>query len=68
MERAKDLLPIQYYHIVFAIPNILNPLTLKNKEEIYSILFKASAESLKELSSDSKYLGAQIGFISILHT
>lgn len=67
-ERAKDLLPIQYYHMVFTIPNILNPVTLRNKEEIYSILFKASAESLKELSADPKYLGAQIGFISILHT
>ncbi|MBF8984900.1 IS91 family transposase [Lutibacter sp. B2] len=66
--RNKDLLPIEYYHVVFTIPNELNPLTLRNKKIIYSILFKASAETLKELSEDPKYIGAEIGFISILHT
>ncbi|MGF7059957.1 IS91 family transposase [Brassicibacter mesophilus] len=67
-ERKKDLLPIQYFHVVFTIPDELNPLTLRNKKEIYSILFKASSETLIELSEDIKYLGANIGFISILHT
>lgn len=66
--RNKDLLPIEYYHVVFTIPNELNKLTLRNKKIIYSILFKASAETLKELSEDPKYIGADIGFISILHT
>lgn len=60
--RNKDLLPIEYYHVVFTIPNELNPLALRNKEVIYSILFKASAETLKELSEDPKYIGAEIGF------
>ena len=67
-DRKKELLPIQYYHIVFTIPNILNDLALNNKQEIYSLLFKASSETLKELASDPKYLNANIGFISILHT
>jgi len=67
-DRKKDLLPIQYYHIVFTIPNDLNDLALRNKNEIYSLLFKASAETLKELASDPKHLGANIGFISVLHT
>jgi len=67
-DRKNDLLPIQYYHIVFTMPNILNDLVLRNKKEMYSLLFKASSETLKELAADPKYLGVNIGFISILHT
>lgn len=67
-DRKQDLLPVQYFHIVFTIPNDLNPLILRNKKELYSILFKASTETLIELSKDPKYIGANIGFISILHT
>jgi hypothetical protein len=50
------------------MPNNLNDLVLRNKKEMYSLLFKASSETLKELAADPKYLGANIGFISILHT
>jgi len=67
-KRKKDLLPIQYYHIVFTIPDDLNALALRNKKEIYSLLFKASSQTLKELAEDQKHLGANIGFISLLHT
>ncbi|MDZ7672851.1 MAG: IS91 family transposase [Halanaerobiales bacterium] len=67
-DRKKDLLPIQYHHIVFTIPNNLNDLVLRNKQEMYTLLFKASSETLKELAADPKYLNANIGFISILHT
>ena len=67
-KRKNDLLPIQYYHIVFTIPDNLNDLALRNKKEIYDLLFKASSDTLKELAEDPKYLKANIGFISILHT
>jgi hypothetical protein len=67
-ERGKDLLPIPYFHVVFTIPDLLNPLILRNQEVLYSLLFKAVSETLTELSSDRKRLGAEIGFISILHT
>ncbi|SNT32760.1 Putative transposase, partial [Anaerovirgula multivorans] len=67
-DRKKDLIPIQYFHVVFTVPNILNNLMLNNKKEMYSILFKASSETLIELSEDTKYIGAEIGFISVLHT
>lgn len=66
--RMKDLMPIQYFHIVFTIPNELNALALQNKKLIYSILLRASSETLIELSRDPKHLGAEIGFISLLHT
>lgn len=67
-KRKNELLPVQYYHVVFTIPDDLNNLALRNKRQIYSLLFKASSETLNELARDKKYLGAKIGFISILHT
>ncbi len=66
--RKDDLLPISYFHVVFTIPHELEFLTLINKKEMYSILFKATSETLLELSRDIKYLGAEIGFTTILHT
>jgi hypothetical protein len=66
--RNQDLLPVGYFHVVFTIPQELNYLTLTNQKEMYSLLFKAVSETLMELSKDRKYLGAEIGFTSILHT
>jgi hypothetical protein len=67
-DRGKDLLPIPYFHVVFTIPDKLNPLVLRNQEVLYGILFKAVSETLTELSKNPKHLGAEIGFTSILHT
>jgi hypothetical protein len=66
--RRNDLLPVQYFHIVFTIPHKLNPLTLRNQRTIYNILFKAASKTLIELAKDPKHLGVDIGFIAILHT
>ena len=68
LERERDLLNIGYFHVVFTVPDSLNHLALQNQKVFYSILFKAASETLLELSRDPKYLGAEIGFISILHT
>lgn len=67
-ERSKSLLPTHYFHIVFTIPEQLNSLTLFNQKEMYSILFTAVSETLLELAKDKKYLNANIGFTTILHT
>jgi hypothetical protein len=67
-DRGKDLLPIPYFHVVFTIPDLLNPLVLRNQEVLYTVLFRSVSETLTELSEDPKRLGAEIGFISILHT
>ena len=53
---------------MFTIPSELYLIAIQNQEKIYKILFKASAETLQELAEDTKYLGAEIGFFSILHT
>jgi hypothetical protein len=66
--RKRDLLPTQYFHLVFTLPGGLRPLVLRNQDILYGILFKAASETLKELTEDSKYLGAKAGFIAILHT
>lgn len=68
LARANDILPVQYFHVVFTIPDILNPLVLRNQKVLYNILFQSSSETLKELSLDKKHLGALIGFVSVLHT
>lgn len=66
--RKADVLPVRYYHVVFTVPASLRPLALRNQREFYNLLFRTVSETLKELSGDSKYLGAQIGFIALLHT
>ncbi|HID30733.1 MAG TPA: IS91 family transposase, partial [Desulfobacterales bacterium] len=66
--RQKDLLPTPYFHLVFTLPEGLRPLALRNQESIYQILFKAASGTLKELTEDPKYLGAEVGFIAIIHT
>jgi len=67
--RAQDLLPgVEYFHIVFTIPDRLNSVTIQNKRLIYTILFRAASETLLTIAYDPKHLGAQIGFLSLLHT
>jgi len=66
--RKADLLDVGYFHVVFTLPDSLNPVAYQNPEVVYSLLFKAAAETLSELAADPAYLGAQIGFTSVLHT
>src|ERR1700675_4873114 len=66
--REKELLPTRYVHVVFTLPRQLSLLALQNKREIYSLLFKASAETLLEVARDPQRLGAEIGFFGVLHT
>jgi hypothetical protein len=67
-KRTSELLPVPYFHVVFTIPSELNSFVLRNKEVSYNILFKAASETLLQLAKDPRLLGAQTGFISILHT
>jgi len=66
--RKKDLLPTSYIHLVFTLPEGLRPLALRNQKVIYNLLFKAASETLVQVARDRKYLGAEIGFIALLHT
>jgi hypothetical protein len=66
--RADELLPVAYFHVVFTLPHELSALALRNKRIIYGLLFRMCSETLLEIAADPKHLGAQIGFLSILHT
>ena len=66
--RRRDLLPTRYVHVVFTLPRELAPLALRNKREIYGLLFRSSAATLLAVARDPKHLGAELGFFSVLHT
>ena len=67
-KRKDELLPVEYFHVVFTIPDKLSALALQNKKAVYDILFRAASETLLTLARDPKHLGAEIGFFAILHT
>jgi hypothetical protein len=66
--RKKDILLTHYFHVVFTIPEGLRPIALRNQKVVYNLLFLAASETMKELAGDPKHLGAEIGFIGLLHT
>jgi hypothetical protein len=66
--RAAELLPVPYFHVVFTVPAEVAALALGNKKVVYSILFRAASEALLEAAQNPAHLGAQLGFLAILHT
>jgi hypothetical protein len=66
--RRQELLPVCYFHLVFSVPHALVPLMWQNKKVLFGLLFDASAGTLLEVAADPTRLGAEIGFLSILHT
>jgi hypothetical protein len=66
--RSDELIGVSYFHVVFTLPHELSALALQNKRAIYDLLFRASAATLLEVAADPKHLGAEIGFLSVLHT
>jgi hypothetical protein len=66
--RERELLDVPYCHIVFTLPAQLSPLALQNPRVVYSLLFQAVTETLQTIARDPKHLGAEIGFLRVLHT
>jgi Putative transposase/Transposase zinc-binding domain len=66
--RQADLLPVEYYHVVFTLPAPIAALAYQNKTVIYGLLFDVAAETLLTIAADPKHLGAQIGATLVLHT
>ena len=67
-DRQADLIPVDYFHVVFTLPEEIAAIAYQNKAAVYDILFHAVAETLRTIATDSRHLGAEIGFIAILHT
>ena len=66
--RQAELLPVEYYHVVFTLPGPIADIAYQNKAVVYGILFKAGAETLITIAADPKHLGARIGMTAVLHT
>jgi hypothetical protein len=66
--RQAELLPVEYYHVVFTLPAAISGIAYQNKAVVYDLLFKATAETLLTIAADPKHLGARIGVTAVLHT
>ena len=67
-DREADLLPVPYFHVVFTLPAPLAAIAFQNKAVVYSLLFKAAAETMATIGGDPKHLGGRLGLIAVLHT
>src|SRR5580704_14796674 len=67
-KRTSEVLATHYFHVVFTIPEQIAALTYQNKDLVYGILFRATAETLSTIAADPKHLGAEIGFFAVLHS
>ena len=67
-QREAELLPVPYFHIVFTLPAQIGRLALQNPKQIYTLLFRCAARALLETAADPRLLGADIGFLAVLHT
>jgi hypothetical protein len=65
---ARELLPVPYSHVVFTLPGSLSPLVLQNSKLIYNLLFRCVSETLLTIARDKHRLGADLGFLAVLHT
>ena len=66
--RRAELLPVPYFHVVFTVPNEVATIAFQNKAVVYDILFRAAAETLRTIAADPTHLGAEIGFLAVLHS
>jgi len=66
--RQADLLPVDYYHVVFTLPAPISAIAYYNKAVVYRLLFEVAAETVRTIAADPKHLGAQIGATLVLHT
>jgi hypothetical protein len=66
--RAEDLLPVEYFHLVFTLPAEVARIACWNKKAVYGLLFKASAQTVATIAADPKRMGARVGMTSVLHT
>ena len=66
--REREVLDVEYFHVVFTLPHELAPLALQNRRTVYGMLFRAASETLLTIARDPKHLGAEIGCLALLHT
>src|SRR5690606_14520910 len=67
-KQAARVLPVTCFHVVFTLPAELRPLAKAHPEAIYTLLFAAASSTLLTLGRDPKWLGAELGVTTVLHT
>jgi hypothetical protein len=67
-DRKQDLLDVEYFHVVFTVPQEVAAIAAQNKATVYNLLFRATAETLRTIAADPAHLGAELGFFAVLHT
>jgi len=67
-DRRAELLDVPYFHVVFTVPDEIAVIAFQNQVVVYDILFRAAAETLHTIAADPRHLGAEAGFLAVLHT
>lgn len=67
-ERKAELLPVEYFHVVFTVPDTIAAIALQNQRVVYDILFRMAGQALRRIAADPRHLGAEIGYLAVLHT
>ena len=67
-DRQAELLDMPYFHVVFTVPQEIEAIAFQNQVVVYDILFRAASETLRRIAADPEHLGAEIGFLGVLHT
>ena len=67
-DRQAELLDVPYFHVVFTVPDLIATIAFQNQTVVYDILFRAASETLRTIAADREHLGAEIGFLGVLHT
>jgi len=66
--RAAELLSVPYFHLVFTLPDVLDPLALANPRIVYDLLLRSAAETILQVAANPDHLGARTGVLAVLHT
>lgn len=67
-KRRAELLPVEYFHLVFTLPKALGEIVRRHQKTLYGVLMKSAAQALMKLAADPKYVGGQLGVLAVLHT
>ena len=67
-DRQADLIGVEYFHVVFTVPEQIAAIAYQNKALVYDILFKAASQTVLTIAADSKHLGAKVGLTAVLHS
>ncbi len=67
-DRHAELLDVPYFHVVFTVPAEIEVIAFQNQTVVYDILFRAASVTLRTIAADPKHLGAEIGYLAVLHT